>query len=196
MISVIIPAAGGSKRMGQPKMLLPWREGTVLTHVISVFRKAGLEDIVVVTGEAREQVEGLLYNLKVRVVFNEDHAGGGMLSSVQCGIKALGRRMRAAMIGLGDQPQVREGSVRRVCEAFLETRSNLVVPSYQMRRGHPWVVARPLWKALMQMKPPQSPRDFLNAHSAEIEYVNLDDPNILADLDTPEDYEKWRSKNS
>lgn len=165
-----------------------------MTRVVSIFKNAGVEDVIVVTGGAREEVEALVSNLNVRIVYNEDFERGEMLSSIQCGMRALGRQTQAALIGLGDQPQVREGSVRRVCEAFLETKSNIVVPSFQMRRGHPWLVARPLWEAVVRMEPPQSLRDFLSARRAEIHYVNVDDPNVLADLDTPEDYEKWRSE--
>lgn len=199
MISAIILAAGESKRMGQPKMLLPWENGTVLTRVIAVFREAGVEDILVVTGGAREQVEELAAGLGVRTVFNEAFQTGGMLSSIQCGIRALltipKKEKAAALIGLGDQPQVQARSVRRVCETFLETEANLVVPSYHMRRGHPWLMAHPLWEDLMRMEHPASPRDFLNAHAAEIHYVEVDDPNILADLDTPEEYRRWQGKS-
>jgi molybdenum cofactor cytidylyltransferase len=192
MITAIILAAGESKRMGQPKMLLPWGEGTVLTHVISVFQDSGLTDILVVTGGARDEVGRLVSKQNVKIVHNSEFASGGMLSSIQCGLRALMRQTQGALIGLGDQPQVREGSVRMVCEAFKETKSNIVVPSYQMKRGHPWLVARPLWEELLKIKSPRSPRDFLNKHRHEIHYVNVDDPNILADLDTPEDYKKWR----
>lgn len=202
MISGIILAAGESKRMGRPKMSLPWGDETVLTHVISVFKKAGVEDILVVTGGAREEVEEFVSDLGVRTVYNREFEKGEMLSSIQCGLHALtslplSRKERgdAVLIGLGDQPQVRERSVQMVCEAFVETKSNLVVPSYRMRRGHPWLAARPLWDELLKMASPQSPRDFLNARQAEIHYVTVDDPNILADLDTPEDYRRWRSEN-
>jgi molybdenum cofactor cytidylyltransferase len=196
MISAVILAAGESKRMGQPKMLLPWGESSVLARVISVFRQAGIEDLLVVTGGAREQVEELASGLGARTVFNEAFQRGEMLSSIQCGLGVLlqEKEKAAALIGLGDQPQVQAGSVRRVCEVFLETESSLVVPSYRMRRGHPWLVARPLWEAMLKVKPPASPRDFLNAHAGEICYVNVDDPTILADLDTPEEYRRWQSK--
>lgn len=192
MIAAIILAAGESKRMGQPKMLLPWGDETVLSHVISVFRKSGVEEILVVTGGTRDEVKRLVSKLSIRTVHNSDFASGEMLSSIQCGLQALTSQTQGALIGLGDQPQVREGSVRRVCEAFLETKSSLVVPSFRMRRGHPWLVAHPLWEELLSMESPQSPRDFLNAHAAEIQYVDVDDPNILADLDTPEDYLKFK----
>ena len=177
-------------------MLLPWKNRTVIEQVISVFQKSGLEDILVVTGGAREQVESLASRLGIRSIFNQDYSNGEMLLSLQCGIRALNPQAEAMLIALGDQPQIQEGSVRRVCEAFFETKPNLVVPSYQMRRGHPWLVARPLWEELLKMSPLRSPRDFLNEHQAEIQYVDLDDPNILADLDTPEDYRKWTGSDS
>ena len=178
--------------MGQPKMLLPWGKGTVLTHVISVFQNAGVTDIIVVTGGAREQIEDLVSGLNIRTVHNEEYAKSEMLSSTKCGLRALTSQTQAVLIGLGDQPQVQEGSVRMVCETFQESMSNLVVPSYRMRRGHPWLVARPLWDELLKIDSPQSPRDFLNAHAKEIKYVDIDNPSILQDLDTPEDYLKFK----
>jgi molybdenum cofactor cytidylyltransferase len=100
--------------------------------------------------------------------------------------------VQAALIGLGDQPQAQERSIRLVCEAYQQGKSRLVVPSFQMRRGHPWLLARPLWDELLQMKAPESPRNFLNRHAHEIQYVGVDTPSILADLDTPEDYQASR----
>jgi molybdenum cofactor cytidylyltransferase len=66
----------------------------------------------------------------------------------------------------------------------------LIVPSFERRRGHPWLVRRTLWHELLALESPASPRDFQNAHAAEIHYVNVETPTILADLDTPEDYRK------
>jgi len=62
-----------------------------------------------------------------------------------------------------------------------------------MRRGHPWLVTRPLWDELISMKQDQTPRDFLNTHREEIHYINIETPTILADLDTPEDYRAARA---
>lgn len=193
MISAIILAAGESKRMGQPKMLLKWGKTTVLEHVISVFANAGVEDIVVVTGAARDEVEKIVAvaqtSCPARSVFNEGFVEGEMLSSIQCGLRDLAEKdSSAALIALGDQPQVREGSVWRVCEMFKETGNPLVVPSYHMRRGHPWLAERSLWDEVLAMRAPQTPRDFLNARADQIKYVEVDDEGILADLDTPEQY--------
>lgn len=192
MISAILLAAGQSRRMGQPKMLLPWGKLTVIEHVITIFLNAGIEDLLVITGGAREQVEKAIAPYPIRRIYNMDYAQGEMLSSIQCGLWAMPDRVQAALIGLGDQPQVQEQSVRLVCEAYKQGKSSLVVPSFQMRRGHPWLIARPLWHELLQMQSPKSPRDFLNRHAGEIQYVEVDTPSILADLDTPEDYQTSR----
>jgi molybdenum cofactor cytidylyltransferase len=192
MIAAIILAAGQSKRMGQPKMLLPWGELTVVEHVITRFLNAGTEEVVLVTGGTRERVEQVTGPYPVRRVHNAQYATGEMLSSLQCGLRTLSPQVEAVLVGLGDQPQIQESSVRAITATYQQAGAGLVVPSYQRRRGHPWLVARPLWDEVLAMESPKSPRDFLNRHAAEIHYVGLDTPSILADLDTPEDYEHFR----
>jgi len=192
MISAIILAAGQSKRMGQPKMLLPWGNLTVIEHVIVTFLNAGMEDILVVTGGAHERVEEVIERYPVRRTHNKDYVTGEMLSSLQCGLSQMLPQTQATLIGLGDQPQIQERSVRFICEAYQASKSLLIVPSFQMKRGHPWLVARPLWKEMLELSPPETPRDFLNHRADEIQYVNMDTPTVLEDLDTPEDYHNSR----
>jgi len=196
MITAIILAAGESKRMGQPKMLLSWGAETVLSRVINIYLEAGLDDILVITGGAREQVESVASDLGARTIFNPRFAQGEMLSSIQCGMGALSNQTQTVLIGLGDQPQVQVRSVKLVCDVYHHTKSNIVIPSYQMRRGHPWLVAHPLWGELLKIKTPQSPRNFLEAHREDIQYADVNDPGVLADLDTPEDYQRWHPQIS
>ena len=190
MIAAIILAAGQSRRMGQPKMLLPWGKLTVIQHVITTFMNGGLENILVVTGGAREQVEQTLEGYPVQKIHNENYVTGEMLSSLQAGLRKMADPVQAALIGLGDQPQVQEKTVHLICDIFQESGASLIVPSFQMRRGHPWLVARPLWKEILALKPPESPRDFLNRRAGDIQYVDVETSSILADLDTPEDYQR------
>ena len=191
MITAIVLAAGESKRMGEPKMLMPWGKSTVLQTVISTFQTSGINDILVVTGGAHQQVESLI-GQTVQTIFNEDYEKGEMLSSIQLGLSAKMNEASAALICLGDQPQVTERSVRSVCDAFMKNKSPIVVPSYEMHRGHPWLLARPLWDELLQMKSPRTPRDFLKKHARKIHYVNVDTSSVIEDLDTPEDYLKYK----
>jgi molybdenum cofactor cytidylyltransferase len=204
MICAIILAAGESRRMGEQKMLMKWGQGTVLGHVISVFIEAGLRDILVVSGSDREKIEELVAELAklypVRCVYNAGYKSGGMLSTIQRGLQDVAAKgAGAALIGLGDQPQVEERSVRMIREEYEREAHPLIVPSHAMRRGHPWLVGREYWNEILELRPPQTPRDFLNRHAEAIRYVDVGNDSILADLDTPADYKNsnpgWSSHN-
>jgi molybdenum cofactor cytidylyltransferase len=192
MISALILAAGESKRMGTPKMLLPWGETTVLGQVIRVFNAAAINDVIVVTGGAREAVEQIAEASGARTVFNQDYASQEMLNSLQAGLHAMDPNAEAALIALGDQPQIQENTVSVIVEKYVQTGASLVVPSHRMHRGHPWLIARNLWDALFRMRSPETPRDFLHQHAQQILHIELDTPTILQDLDTLEDYLKSR----
>jgi len=180
--------------MGRPKMLLPWGGTTVLGQVVGTYAAAGICDLVVVTGAEQEKIEQVLIPLAakypVRSVRNRAYQQGEMLSSLQCGLMALEPDTEAALIGLGDQPQLEAAAVLSILAAFDKSDSSIIVPSYRMRRGHPWLVRKRLWGELLALQTPHTPRDFLNAHAAEIEYVPVDTPAVLEDLDTLEDYQR------
>ena len=189
MITAIVLAAGESKRMGEPKMLLPWGKSTVLQTVISTLQSAGVDDILVVTGGAHQQVD-MLIGKSVQTVYNENYAEGEMLSSLQAGLVVKKDEASAALICLGDQPQVQIRSVQHILQTYKESQAPIIVPSYQLHRGHPWMVARKLWDDILKMRAPKTLRDFLNRHQKDILYLELDTPTILQDLDTKEDYLK------
>lgn len=178
--------------MGQPKMLLPWGETTVLGGAIATFGAVGLGEILVVTGAGRAQVEALVQEFSqkypLRSIFNPKFKEGEMLSSIQAGLAALGPAESAALIALGDQPQVRGDIVRRICQVYIETQAPLVIPSFNLRRGHPWLVAKGLWQELQALPSLATPREFLEEHADIITYLSVDDDSILRDIDTPEDY--------
>ncbi len=83
-----------------------------------------------------------------------------MLSSVQVGLAELKPGVEAVLIALGDQPQVRERSVQLVVDEYTNSGASLIVPSFQMQRGHPWLVARPHWDEIQRMRPSESLRRF------------------------------------
>lgn len=197
MIAAVILAAGQSRRMGRPKMVLPWGEHTVIAQVVSVLAQSGVEEIIVVTGGARQQVEAALSGLPVRAVHNprcrEDH----MALSLQVGLEHASGQSEAALVALGDQPQVESAVVRAVLSAFAQTRAPLVVPSFRaqdgrLRRGHPWLVARPLWDEVLALRPPDTLRRILDDHSDRLHYIEVQTGSILRDIDTPEDYRRER----
>jgi molybdenum cofactor cytidylyltransferase len=189
-IAAVVLAAGLSRRMGKPKMILPWKDTTVIGQVIGAIRAAAGGEIVVVTGGAREMVEAEIEALDVRAVFNADHQSGGMMSSLRCGLGALDRSARAALIALGDHPQVETDTIQKIIAAWTGSPGAILVPSYRMKRGHPILIGRDHWSAVLNPKANRTLKDFLNAHAKEIHYVEIDNDSILSDLDTPEDYER------
>ena len=114
-----------------------------------------------------------------------------MISSIQAGLQAIPAIVEAAIIGLGDQPQVQEKTIRAIVSAYEQTRSPLVVPSFNNQRGHPWLVDRSLWPEILSLPASATSRQFLSAHASHVEYVPADH-SILQDLDTPADYERLK----
>jgi molybdenum cofactor cytidylyltransferase len=187
-IGAVVLAAGLSTRMGQPKMILPWNGMIVIEKVVTTLMAAGLQSIYVITGATHSAIERALHPLPVQTLFNSKYANGEMLDSLQLGLNALQPGIDAALIVLGDQPLIEEQVVRDVIAKYQKERAKLVVPSYQMRRGHPWLVERSLWTQILSIKPPQTLRDFMRANAHHIQYHVVNTSSILQDLDTPEDY--------
>ena len=190
MIAAIILAAGLSRRMGQAKMLLPWGNTTVIGQVVATVIAGGMDKIVVVAGGNQNQLETALQGRPVEFVYNPNYANGEMLESLQAGVNSLPDSINAAVIVLGDQPQMQANPLTLVCAAFQRTQAGLVIPSYHFRRGHPWLIERSLWPAILALRAPGTLRDFIRTHEGSIVYQEVDTPTILSDLDTPEDYRR------
>jgi molybdenum cofactor cytidylyltransferase len=196
MISAVVLAAGLSTRMGRPKLILPWGSTTVIGQVVATLAQAQVDDIVVVTGAARTEVEAAVGQGRwegIRMVFNPRYVEDNMLVSLQAGIAALGGQVDAMLVALGDQPQIEFDVVRSLVDTYRTEGHPLIVPSFRMRRGHPWVVARTLWPDLLSASAGSTMRDFLLAHTGQITYIAVSSPSILRDLDTPEDYARDRT---
>jgi molybdenum cofactor cytidylyltransferase len=196
VIAAIVLAAGLSRRMGRPKMSLPWGDTTVIGQIMGTLSASRLDEIFVVVGGASADVEEAIQNVQVstpvKTLLNPHFAEVEMTYSVQVGLRALGEKFKAAMIVLGDQPQMKVEVVNLILSAYADTESPLVVPSYKKRRGHPWLVARALWPMVIGLKPSQTLRDFLGSQAGQIHYVDVNTPSVLQDIDTPAEYDQYR----
>jgi molybdenum cofactor cytidylyltransferase len=117
-----------------------------------------------------------------------------MLSSLQTGLRALGPEFSAAMIVLGDQPQLDNRIVGELLSAYAEGKGRIVAPSYRQRRGHPILIDRSLWSEILDLPSNGAARDVINKHAADTYYVNVSTDSILRDIDTPDDYQQERRR--
>ncbi len=196
-IEAVVLAAGRSRRMGEPKLVLPWGDTTVLGAVIWALSEGGkgvgLQGILVVTGGHQPTVESLLERLSppmpLRWTFNPDYEGE-MIKSLQHGLNHLHPSTQAALVVLGDQPQILASTVHDLLKCYQGEGHPLIAPSYRMRRGHPWIVDRCLWGEILALGGTQTLRDFFVSQAQKVHYYLVDTPTVLKDLDTPQDYQR------
>ena len=186
-ISIVILAAGASKRMGEPKMLLPYENSTIIETVVEKALRSRADHIVVVTGSHSAEIREKLNRFAVDVIFNADHESG-MLSSVQAGIRALTRDTKAVIFMLGDQPMVKTEVIDQLIDVYHNHAERIVVPVYRGKRGHPLLVELSLRHQIENLDPQKGLRQLLLDNPDEVLETEIDTPSILKDIDTKKDY--------
>lgn len=193
-IGAIILAAGQSRRMGQPKVLLPWGRSTIIRQIVESVVKLGLHETVIVAGEWLDEITNQVAGLPVRVVQNPRFFEGEMLSSLRIGLQAMWVTSDACMVVLGDQPWIDKSIVESLLDAYNTGRGKIIAPSYKHRRGHPLIIDRTFWQQIVDLPPGSAPRDVLRANEQSIHHVEVDSEAILRDIDTPDEYERARKE--
>lgn len=190
MIAAVILAAGASRRMGRPKLTLPWPIGrTIIRRVVEVFRAAGAQPIVVVASEDDHDLVAELTGVDVLQVTVP--SGGEMLSSVKAGLLALEtREAETAFLAPGDHPMLDPATLNALIGAWTARRAPIIAPSFDGRRGHPILVGRSVWPGIAALEAGRTLREFLRDRGEQIEYVVVVDKGVLRDIDTPQDYEE------
>lgn len=192
MIPAIVLAAGGSTRMGCPKALLPLAAGgTFLTHIVSTFRAADVQDVVVVLGhDAQALLDAFeATGVAARFVVNLEYAAG-QLTSLVAGLRVVDRPgVRAALVTLVDIPCVDPSTVRAVVDRYRRTRAPIVRPVHGERHGHPVLIDRSLFDELRAADRSRGANDVIRAHVSAAGDVEVADEGAFTDVDTPADYE-------
>ena len=197
-LCAVILAAGESSRMGRDKALLPWppvAPGLVATETFLSAAIRSLspynEMVFVVAGANEAALRPIVYAMGVFLVTNPDPARG-QFSSLRIGLsEVLNRGRDAAMITLVDRPPVPDASIAKLRNAFLEAVQRgkwAVVPAYHGKHGHPIVAGREMMEAFLKADSSSTARDVEHQHRDKIEYVELDDPLVSVNVNTPEDY--------
>jgi len=169
--------------MGRPKLLLPFRDGTILGSLIQALREGGISEIVLVIAPGDEALRTWGAEAGVRVAVNPEPERG-MLSTILEGIAVAGDR-ETLVVCPADLPALLPSTVRTV----LAEQAPLAVPSYRGRRGHPLVISPELIPEIGTLHLDVGLRELLERHPERLRIVEVDDPGCVRDVDTPEEYQ-------
>lgn len=185
----IILAAGSSRRMGTQKLLLPFGENTMIETVVNQILKSNVDSVLVVLGANHEEVRTVIAPLPVDVCYNENHESG-MLSSVMCGFNGLPEDTGTVLVFLGDQPGIPPDVTNTVIDAYNDSLHGIVIPVYNYRRGHPLLVDFKYKQAIEKLDFETGLRSLMHHFPNDVLEVDVNEPGILMDIDTKDDYHK------
>jgi molybdenum cofactor cytidylyltransferase len=189
----IVLAAGGSSRLGTAKQLVEWHGIPLVKHVAGRALAAGLSPVMVVTGAKADQVRAALQGLPVSFVHNPAWESG-QASSVQAGVRALSAECGAAVFLLSDQPQVPSDLLRALVSAHVASLSCLVAPRVLGQRANPVLFDRSVFQELLLLSGDTGGRSlFSDPQRFPVHWIDWDDPDLLLDVDTDEDYRRLLS---
>jgi molybdenum cofactor cytidylyltransferase len=187
-VSGLILAAGSSRRLGQPKQLLPYQGTILLDWTLAQAEAAqGLDEVIVVLGQAADEIRPRLQAGRAKVLLSQTFTEG-CSGSYRTGIGALDARADAVMVLLGDQPGVDTTIIDQVAADWRARGGSIALTSYRGRHGHPMVFAGALFERLLQLQGDKAAWKILDAHPDWVRHVELDRA-FPADVDTWQDYE-------
>lgn len=188
MISAVILAAGMSKRMGIPKQLMDYNGKPMLRVVVENTIKAPVDEIIVVLGNEAIQAARSLEGLAVKLAVNKNYAKG-QSTSVRAGLELVERRARGVLFVLGDQPLVKVETIRLLVDSFKE-KGGIAAPFYNGVRGNPVLFENSLLQCADEIRGDQGARGIIELHPGLLNRVDVNDPGVLIDIDTWEDYRR------
>lgn len=186
-IWAIILAAGESKRMKVPKMLLPFNGKTMIEKVIENVIRSEVFRTLVVLGSYRDEILGSISHLPINHCYNVNYRKG-MLSSVQCGFKNLPINFDAVLVFPGDQPFIEPDVINLIINEYRETGKGIVIPVYKNKRGHPLLLDSKYRYEINTLEENEGLRSLSVMHNEDVCEIRTNSPGILKDFDTKEDY--------
>lgn len=190
MIVGIVLAAGRSRRMGRPKPFLEMGGESFLSRAVAALLQGGCGEVVVVGGSepAARSVAERAASAGARVALNPP-GGSEQIDSLRTGLRAAGAA-RAVVVLPVDVPISDPAPVAALIRGFEMTAAPVVVPIHAGRRGHPVLFARSVFDDLRSPGLAEGARTVIGMCEAELVEVPVEDPRVLLDVDTPDDYRR------
>ncbi|HWL12847.1 MAG TPA: nucleotidyltransferase family protein [Ureibacillus sp.] len=192
-LGAIILAAGLSKRMGKPKLFLPYLNKPLIHYPISVAVEQKFSPLIVVGGKFTPQLQSeLKEHLEQLSIISNPAYETGMSSSLKMGIRALNEEVDGVFIFLGDQPFVAAEVVERLSKVYKENRARgvkIVRPRYAHHPGHPILFDKSLFPQFEFLTGDEGGKRIIKANENCLIYVDIENSQLNLDIDTPQDYE-------
>jgi molybdenum cofactor cytidylyltransferase len=186
LLAAIILSAGASSRMGRPKALLPYREGTFLEHLMQITRHPRIGVTRVVLGAGAIEIRTIAKLQPAMVVLNSNWEQG-QLSSICEGIRSLeGVRTDGIVLCPVDHPLVSAALVNDLIGRFYSDGKLIVLPTYKGRRGHPVIFSSALYEELLAAPLEKGARAVVWAHAADVLEVSTDEEGVVLNLNDPD----------
>lgn len=186
-IAAIVIAAGYSSRMDGFKPLLKFGNETAVERVVNTYRKAGVDQIILVLGYRAEEIRRYFEKMPVECVLNENF-DQGMYTSIVRGVGMLDTMINAFFIHPVDIPLVKEQTIKRMMAFFEKNEKGIIYPGFSGERGHPPLIHKRYERSILTNKHDGGLKRLLERHSDDALDLPLADESILMDMDTPEDY--------
>jgi molybdenum cofactor cytidylyltransferase len=186
LLAAVILSAGASSRMGRPKALLPYREGTFLEHLIQVTRHPKIGVTRVVLGAGAEVIRDV-GKLDPSIVVLNPQWEQGQLSSICAGLRSLeGMDVEGMILCPVDHPLVSAVLVSELVERFYDEKKAIVLPTFKGRRGHPVIFSKELFGELLAAPADMGARAVVWAHAADVLEVPSDEEGVVLNLNDPD----------
>jgi molybdenum cofactor cytidylyltransferase len=185
-VTGLVLAAGGSRRLGEPKQLLPYGSGTLLDHTLETARASGFDQLIVALGGSSAAVRRRVDLSGADVVQNPDF-GEGCSSTIGAGLRAINPRSELMVLMLGDQPGVTPANVRALI-AGCDEGAVLAACLYDDGRGHPLAFGRAMFGELRELHGDKAVWKLMDRRPDEVVEIRIPGP-IPPDINTREDYE-------
>ncbi|MEM8859053.1 MAG: nucleotidyltransferase family protein [Chloroflexota bacterium] len=191
----VVLAAGASSRMGTSKMALKWGESTVLETTLRNASLSSVTDILLVTGGYLELIECLPGVRTQSQVHNSNYATGEMISSIKLALNWIESRdfqPDGVFVLPGDMPLISDEMIDQLIDRWQASPTMIVAPIYDQKRGHPVLFPYEIFQQFKTLPAESVPRDLLKRFQDRMIFVEIADPAVLIDIDTPEAYKEHR----
>jgi molybdenum cofactor cytidylyltransferase len=200
MLIALIPAAGLSTRMGRPKLALPLGDRTVLERVIDALKLGGADRVLVVFGPHVSDDLTLSAARAGAVTLVLPRPTSDMRATVEAGLCEIERSFRpgsddAWLLCPADHPVLDGATIARLRFLFQQqTERSIAIPTFEGQRGHPALISWKHVEGIRALAKEQGLNGYLRQHVSETLEVPVPSPEILVDLDTPDEYEQLKGR--